>query len=159
MRMCRCLSRLAPLTFLTALTVGCASLGAGEVQERYVACAYDTVWDAAADTLKQFPLETQDKETGMIETAWVERPVHGRPYGMFQREGLGDKERFQTTMTLSRREEVTVVRLSERREHFGFRGGARIYQWYPVEPSGPAMRALMGRLTTRLEEHGCFVGT
>lgn len=134
-------------------------MGAGDLQERYVACAYDTVWLAATDTMKDYPLELEDKDGGLIETAWVETLVHGRPYGLFQREGLGDKERFQATMTLTRREDVTIVRLSERREHFGFRGGARIYQWYPVEPSEEAMHALMTQLTGRLEEQGCFIGT
>lgn len=155
----RCLFHLAPLVFLATLSLGCASMGVDDMQERYVACSYDTVWHAATDTLRDYALDTENKDKGMIETAWVETPVHGRPYGVFQREGLGDKERFQATLTLTRREDFTIVRLSERREHFGFRGGARIYQWYPVEPSEAAMQAIMSRLTTRLEEQGCFVGT
>lgn len=159
MKSLRWLYQFALLSVLAAFAFGCATMGAGDIQERYVACSYDTVWSAATDTLKDYPLETEDKDKGMIETAWVETAVHGRPYGLLQREGLGDKERFQATMTFTRREEFTVVRLSERREHFGFRGGARLYQWYPVEPSEETTRALMTRLTGRLEEQGCFIGT
>ena len=144
------------LLMLQGVLAGCATMGA--IGERYVACDYDTVWDTALDTLKDVPLEAQDKEDGRIETAWVETPVLGRPYGILQREGLGDKERVRTMLTLSRTNDMTIVRLDERREHFGFRGGARLYQWYQVEPSEEAMNALMTRLTTHLKERGCFVG-
>lgn len=150
-------ARSAALAVLLGALGACASTA--PLAERYVACSYDTVWSAAADTLKIYALNTEDKDEGVIETAWVETAVHGRPYGLFQREGLGDKERFRATLTLTRREDVTIVRLSERREHFGFRGGARLYQWYPIEPSQEAMQALMTQLTGRLEEQGCFVGT
>jgi hypothetical protein len=136
---------------------GCASFG--QVEERYVACPYDTVWGTVLTTVQDYPLAVADKGKGMIETVWVEKPVQGRPFGLLSREGLPEKERFRTTVTLRRSDDVTVVRLSERREHWGFRGGSRIYQWYPVEPSPDAMRRLTTAFTTRLENEGCFIGS
>ncbi len=144
------------LAALPAFLASCVSIGG--IDERYVACEYDTVWDSALGTLKDIPIDTEDKADGIIETAWVETPVFGRPYGILQREGLGDKERIRHTVTLSRKDDITIVRLAERREHFGFRGGSRIYQWYPVEPSEEAINLLMSRLEKRLKEQGCFVG-
>lgn len=138
------------------LLTGCVSMSTGG--ERYVACEYGMVWETALETLKDVPIDTKDKASGIIETDWVETQVIGRPYGILQREGLGDKERVRHTFTLSRKDEMTIVRLDERREHFGFRGGSRIYQWYPVEPSQESINLLISRLETRLKEEGCFVG-
>ncbi len=150
-----CLSRWACLVLVASIGAGCASLGG--VQERYVACPYDRVWKAALSTMEEHPLTVSNRGKGLIRTDWVETRVQGRPYGLFSREGLGDKERFRTTLLLARKHAVTVIHLSERRQHWGFRGGSRIYQWYPVEPSQSALRGIMSTLTTQLEQHGCVV--
>ena len=151
----------SPLLVLVGLlgwfVAGCATVG--QVEERYVACPYDTVWDTALITVQQYPLDVADKDKGLITTGWVEQPVQGRAYGLLRREGLPEKERFRTTMNLRRSDDVTVVRLSERRHHWGFRGGAQIYQWYPVEPSPEAMRKLTSAFGKRLEKEGCFLGS
>ena len=143
------------LACLAGLTTGCATLPG--VQERYVACPYDTVWHAAVRTMEPYPVVVHSKEKGVIETDWVVTVAPGRPYGAFNRDQMENKERFRNVLTLDRVNTVTLVRLSETREYWGFRGGARIYQWYPLEPSQEALTKVMTGLTTRLEADGCTI--
>ena len=140
------------------LNVGCASLtGNIPVAERYTACPQDSVWEGALLALQHYPMTEKDKEKGILETGWREQPVKGSPYGLFGREALGNKERSQFTLTLKPvNPDVVLVKLAERRQHWGFRGGARIYQWYPVEPSQQDLDRVMTTLTSHLEEQGCL---
>jgi hypothetical protein len=81
-----------------------------------------------------------------------------RGYGLLQREGMGDKERSQLTLTMTPLESNAIrLQLVERRQHWGFRGGARIYDWYPVEPSQQEVNQILNNLTKKLEAEGCFV--
>jgi len=134
---------------LVGLGVGCASLAG--VQERYLACPYEIIWQAALDAMKDYPETAPDEMKGLIETGWVETPAQGRPYGIFRRQGLQEKERARMMLTLDRLNDVTVVRVSETREHWGFRGGARIYQWNPIEPSQETLGKVLANLTTHLD--------
>ena len=128
------------------------------VVERYVACPEDSIWDGALDVLEPYPVTKKDKGGGVIETDWHDQPIKNRPYGLFGREGLGDKERSRLTMTLKPiRNNVVVVRLSERRQHWGFRGGGRIYAWGPMEPDLDGLEHIMKQFTVKLEKQGCFL--
>jgi len=147
----------AALALLGGIGAGCASLAS--VQERYVACSYDIVWESALDAMKHYPVTAPDKAKGLIETGWVETLAQGRPYGLFNRQGLPEKERGRLLLNLDRLNDVTVVQLSEIREHWGFRGGARLYQWYPIEPSQEALGKVMANLTAHLEAQGCVIGS
>ena len=134
---------------------GCATMGHGT--ERYVACPYDQVWDSSLHAFKEYPLSEEDKEAGILETEWIETAVQNRPYGLFSREGLQEKQRFRTRAELTPYQEVTAIRISERREHWGFRGGAQIYKWFPVEPSKAALQHFLNNLVTPLEKQGCLI--
>ena len=150
------------LSLFYIATAACASLGGDPAPqaERYVSCPQEAVWEGALETLKSYPVKTKDKEDGLIETDWRERPVQGRRYGLFSREGLGEKERAQLTMSLKPLDHgVTRVRLTERRQHWGFRGGGQIYAWYPVEPSQEALDKVMNSLTVKLDKEGCISET
>ena len=138
---------------------GCASLsGSTPTVERYLACPQDSVWNGILDTFKPYPILEQDKRKGVVETDWRERPVQGRPYGVFGRDGLGDKERSRLTLFVKPiQSDVVHIQLTERRQHWGFRGGAQIYRWYPVEPSEAALNSVINQLTARLNKEGCFV--
>jgi len=136
----------------TILLAGCASLGG--VQENYVVCPYDVVWSASLETMKG-QVSTQDKDKGVIETTWAEGPVAGRPYGFFGRNLETDKERARMIVTLKRLNDVTSVGVNEVREHWGFRGGAHLFQWIPVEPSEESMTKVMTRINSKLKERGC----
>ena len=141
-------------TFL-GLQTGCSTLG--NVQERYIACSYEQVWETSVDTINQFPISVQDKDAGILETEWMETAVQSRPYGLFSREGLPEKQRARTRVELTPHKDVTTVRVSERREHWGFRGGARIYKWFPIEPSEESLQQFLNNLLTPLEKQGCLI--
>ena len=89
-----------PFFFLLVVS-GCASLaGPTTSTERYLACPIDSVWEGSLEALSHYPVTTRDKENGIIKTDWRTVPVQGRPYGLFGREGLGDKERSRVAGTL-----------------------------------------------------------
>ena len=51
------------LVVLALLSVGCAALSGS--REQYYVCSYDTVWDAALETMKGQSIATYDKEKGL----------------------------------------------------------------------------------------------
>ena len=128
-------------------------------QERMVACSYDTVWDAVWVTMHTYPVAQESKDNGTIGTGWIEQEAASRPYGIFQREGLGDRERTRFILDIIRQQDATILRLSEQREHYGFTGGGQKYKWYPVEPSEKVLKQMMTNLVTRLEEKSCVITT
>ena len=126
--------------------------------ERYMACPIDSVWNSSLESLKAYPVTLKDKSNGIIETGWRVEYVQGAGYGLLQREGMGDKERSQLTLTMKPLESNVVrLQLAERRQHWGFRGGARIYDWYPVQPSQKEVDHILNNLTKKLESEGCFI--
>ena len=145
------------LTVLAILTVsvlsGCASLQ----KEQYFVCPYDTVWDAAVDTMKDRPVVRKDKDAGVIETAWTEMAANGRGFGVFNRDLFDSKERARMLVELKRVDTVTKVMVAENRERWHVRGGVtqQAVKWTPIEPSEPAMASVMGRLTSRVAQQGC----
>lgn len=146
------------MLFLPPMT-GCATPSGPTLQtERFLACPIETVWAGAQEALSPYSITVKDKHKGIIETEWLEQAVEGRPYGLFGREGLGDKERSRVTVQISPLPaNVVKIQLTERRQHWGFRGGARIYDWYPVEPSQDAVNQILNQFTARLEKEGCLV--
>jgi uncharacterized lipoprotein len=138
---------------LSLLTAGCASLE----KKSYVVCPYDTVWEAASDTMKSFHVTVRDKEKGLIETAWSEMASSERGFGVFQRNAFDNKERARMTLTLNQLNNVTKVVVSEERQRWHVRGGVsqQALKWTPVEPSEEAMTAVMNQLNAKLENRGC----
>jgi len=153
------LIRCASLLLATSLSLGCSAFSNTNLMaERYLACPMDSVWSSSLETLKAYPVTVQDKTQGLIETGWRVGYVEGRGYGLFQREGMGEKERSQLTLTFTPLEDSVIrLQLAERRQHWGFRGGSRLYDWYPVEPSQQEMDHILSNLTKKLEAEGCFV--
>ena len=145
-----------PIVILAiTLSTGCASLEG--VRQEYLVCPYDTVWTAAVDTMKDRPIQVKEKDKGQIETDWVEMAGTGRTYGIFAREGFGDRQRARMRLTLKRENDVTVVSVSEYREEWHRKGGAtqQATKWWPVEPSEEAIAAVVNRLNSHLKEQGC----
>jgi len=147
------------LLIIVVATSSCASLGFEPPRvERYLACPQDTVWKEAIATLKEHPGIETDKEDGLIETDWQEQVPKNRPYGLFGRDALGDKERARLTFFMKPiGEGVVFVTLTERRQHWGFTGGAQIYRWAPMEPSQEILNGIMNRLTAQLGKEGCII--
>ena len=143
----------------TALFLGCGFLSGQDLMvDRYMACPMDSVWNTSLETLKAYPVTVKDKANGVIETGWRVEYVQGPGYGLLGREGMGDKERSQLTLNLKPLESNTVrLQIAERRQHWGFRGGPRIYDWYPVQPSQQKVDHILSSLTKKLEAEGCFI--
>ena len=152
------LFRAGVVLFFCALSLGCAQIPKDH-QNQYVVCPYDTVWAAAADTMKAYPVRIKDKENGVIETGWTEMEGDERAFGLFQRTstGFGNRERARMVLTVKRMNEVTEVVVTESRERWHLKGGvtSQATKWWPVEPSEEAMAAIMARINTRIKDQGC----
>lgn len=137
---------------LFVLQAGCSSLTG--LQERYVVCSYDKVWEAALESVKDRAIKVQEKEKGLIETAWLEIPMPGRKYGAFQRE-MESKDRSRIVMKVKRLQDVTNVNYLEERQRWAFRGGSRLFGWADTDPSQEVMTDIQQRLDDKLKEQGC----
>src|ERR1700675_3675408 len=128
-------SRIA-LVALALLSVGCASLSGSH--DQYFVCSYDTVWDAALETMKGKSVAPYDKEKGVIETSWLDvPPTSERSYGILEREGFGNNERARMTVFVKRMNDVASVSILETRQRWHARGGVtqQALKWWPIEPS------------------------
>lgn len=134
---------------------GCATLSGSH--EHYYVCAYDTAWDAALEAAKSYSIVSQDSAKGLIETAWIEMEGAERGFGIFNREGFGNRERARLTITVKRLNDVTAVSVIEQRQRWHARGGvtSQATKWWPVDPSEDALLAVSNRLNSKLLEKGC----
>jgi hypothetical protein len=143
---------------LYLLSFGCA-LFPKDHYNQYVVCPYDKVWDAASDTMKSFPVKLQNKQTGVIETGWMEMGGQERGYGLFRRTstGFGNKERVRMVLTVKNIGDVTEVVLVENRERWHLKGGvtSQATRWWPIEPSEEDMSVVMSSVNTKLKDQGC----
>ncbi|MDH4083922.1 MAG: hypothetical protein OEV99_10415 [Nitrospira sp.] len=140
-----------PFLVLTA----CVSLSGG--QDYAVVCPYDTVWEAASETMQGYSVTSENKNNGTIETAWVEMEGTRRPYGLFAREGFGNRERARLTVAVKKDNDVSSVNILETRQRWHAKGGAtqQATRWWPVDPSEEVMEEITAKLTDRLKEKGC----
>lgn len=141
---------------LAFLTVGCAALSGS--REQYFVCSYDMVWDAALETMKGQSVATYDKERGLIETSWLAvPPTSERSFGIFGREGFGNKERARMTVSVKRMNDVASVSVLETRQRWHSRGGvtSQATKWWPIDPSEDATNEVVNRLNNKLKEKGC----
>lgn len=138
---------------LLAMLIGCSSLTG--LQERYVVCSYDHAWEAALEAMKDRAVKVQDKDKGLIETAWLEIPMPGRTFGAFQREMAESKDRSRIIMSVKHLNDVTNVNFLEERQRWAFRGGSRLFGWVETDPSQEVMTSIQQRLDAKLKERGC----
>ena len=139
---------LIPL-FLTA----CASMNG--MQQRFAVCSYDHAWDAALEAVKDRSVTTNNKDTGLIETGWLEIPMPGRSFGILQRDLPDSKDRSRITLTVNRLDDVTKISFVEERHRWMFRGGSRLFGWVSTDPSEEVMHDIQRRLDSKLKERGC----
>jgi hypothetical protein len=140
-----------PIISLTA----CASLSGS--RDTYVACSYDTVWEAAIDTMKGYSITSQNKDSGAIETAWLEMEGKARTYGLFSREGFGNRERARMSISVRKMDSGTTFSVLEIRQRWHARGGATsgATRWWPIDPSAEVMEEITGKLNAQLKDRGC----
>jgi len=144
------------IVILAFFSVGCAMLSGS--QEQYYVCSYDTVWDAALETMKGQSISTKNKEKGLIETNWQEvPPASERTFGVFGREGFGNIERARLIVTVKRMDDVASVSVLETRERWHARGGVtqQALKWWAIEPSEEVMNGVVDRLNAKLKTKGC----
>jgi hypothetical protein len=143
------------LLFLIFGISGCATMSGSH--EHYYVCAYDTAWEAALDAAKAYSITSQDPTKGMIETAWIEMEGTERGFGIFGREGFGNRERARLTITVTRLNDVTAVSVIEHRQRWHARGGvtSQATKWWPVDPSEETLQGVSVRLNSKLVEKGC----
>jgi len=146
-------ARLLNIILLTGLLTACASTGG--MEQRFAVCSYDHAWEAALGAVRDRAITRNDKDGGIIETAWLEIPVPGRTFGALQRD-LGDsKDRSRITLTVTRLDDVTKISFVEMRQRWVFRGGSRLFGWASTDPSEDVMHDVQSRLDAKLKEHGC----
>jgi hypothetical protein len=104
-----------------------------------------------------FSISSQDKDSGSIETVWLEMEGKNRPYGLFGREGFGNRERARLTASVKKINSHTSVSVLETRQRWHARGGAssQAAKWWSVDPSEEMMDEVMGKIYVRLKEKGC----
>jgi uncharacterized lipoprotein len=134
---------------------GCASLSGSK--DQYFVCSYDTVWDTALETMKGYSINAQSKDKGTIETAWIEMEGKERTYGIFGREGFGNRERARMSVKVKQLNDVSSVSVLESRQRWHARGGVtqQALKWWPVDPSQESIDDVTQKLNTRLKEKGC----
>jgi len=146
------------IVFLLFLTLAaCASFSGG--RDQYFVCPYDTVWETTSETMKGYSVTSENKSNGTIETAWVEMEGKRQPYGIFGREGFGNRERARLTIAVKQDHDVSSVNVLETRQRWHARGGVsqQATRWWPVEPSEEVMDEVTEKLNVRLKEKGCAV--
>jgi hypothetical protein len=149
--------RIATLILLISLSSnGCASLSGSK--DQFFVCSFDTAWEAALESVKDRLVQLQDKNKGMIETGWVEMEGKERAYGVFQREGFGNRERARMTIAVKPMNDVVSVSVLESRQRWHMKGGVtqQSTKWWPVDPSEEAEAAVVTRLNNKLKEKGCL---
>lgn len=134
---------------------GCATLSGSN--DQFFVCSYDVVWDAAVESVKDRPVQVQNKDNGLIETGWIEMEGTERSYGIFEREGFGNRERARMTVAVKKLNDVTSVSVLENRQRWHLKGGItqQATKWWPVDPSAEAEAKVVERLNNRLKEKGC----
>jgi hypothetical protein len=147
-------ARLISLIGLIAWS-GCASLSGSN--DQFFVCSYDVVWDAALESVKDRPIQVKDRDKGLIETGWVEMEGTERSYGIFNREGFGNRERARMTVAVKQLNDVTSVSVLENRQRWHLKGGVtqQATKWWPIDPSEEAEAAVVSRLNRKLKEKGC----
>lgn len=141
------------LFLATLLLTACASLS--DMQQRFAVCSYDHAWEAALDAVKDRSITRNDKDAGVIETAWLEIPMPGRTFGALQRDLANSKDRSRLTLTVRRLDDVTKISFVEERQRWAFRGGSRLFGWADTDPSADVLHDVHSRLDAKLKERGC----
>lgn len=149
--------RMLLITIMIAWLPGCAFLGG--MHEFAAICDYDRAWEAALDTVKDRSVSTQDKDSGLIVTDWLEIPMPGRTFGIFGRDMGDSKDRSRITLRVRHLDDGTQISFIEERQSWVFRGGSRLFGWAPTDPSNYVMRDLLNRLDTKLKERGCSLAS
>jgi len=131
------------------LLTGCTTLMG---QQRVVSsCSVEQVWDASIAALRDFPLETSDKATAVLETRWVEAAASTQA-GILERNVNRERMKYVVEVKPDGRGAVaTVLQLREGWSPMG----AQSFRWQAIPGNSSEEEAMASSITRRLKEKGC----
>jgi len=135
--------------FICLLLAGCASLEGKPTATS--PCAFEQVWDTSIAALAGVRLQSADKSTGVLETAWVEVDSSTRA-GVMQREVTKERVRYVVEVKRNRTgAAATVLQLREAWSPMG----VMMNRWRAVPGNPKDEAAVAAEIARRLKEKGC----
>ena len=128
---------------------GCQS--AESLPTAFSRCSFEQVWDTAIASLEGGTLESADKASGRVETAWLEDPSNSRA-GLLERDI--NKERVKYVVEVRRDAPDAKATVRQLREAWTPMG-VRMRQWRSVAANPSEEAALATEISRRLKEKGC----
>jgi len=135
--------------FICLLLAGCASLEGKPTATS--PCAFEQVWDTSIAALAGVRLQSADKSTGVLETAWVEVDSSTRA-GVMQREVT--KERVRYVVEVKRKRTGAAATVLQLREAWSPMG-VMMNRWRALPGNPKDEAAVAAEIARRLKEKGC----
>jgi hypothetical protein len=140
--------RIAVLIGILGLA-GCQS--AGSVPMASSGCSFDQVWDTAIASLDGGRLESADKASGQVETAWLEIASNTQA-GLFERNV--NKERVKYLVEVKSAPSGAKATVQQLREEWSPMG-VQMRQWRAIPADGLEETQLVNEISRRLKAKGC----
>ncbi len=139
------------LAFLAIITTGCATGRWGgnmSSVSRYFDANVDTVWNAVVQATEGTPIETKDKEKGVLRTRWINRWSEDKSMGLLLEGRWQERHRLHVKVTGGK--DKTYVSLCAQKEEKA-PGGSRAYRWNSAVSDGTLEREFLRKLESILE--------
>ncbi|OLD38927.1 MAG: hypothetical protein AUI21_06690 [Nitrospirae bacterium 13_1_40CM_2_62_10] len=141
---------LKQVSLLASLTLaGCASLEGKPTATS--PCAFEQVWDTSIVALEGIRLQKADKDSGVLETNWVEVGSATRA-GVMQRDV--NKERVRYVVEVKREGPGVAATVLQLREAWSPMG-VMMNRWRAVPGNPKDEEAVAAEIARRLKEKGC----
>ena len=131
------------------LLTGCTTL-MGQ-QKIASSCPVEQVWEASFAALRDFPLETSDKATAVLETKWMEVSASTQA-GALERDVNRERMKYVVEVKPDGRGAVAMV-LQLREEWSPM--GARSSRWQAIPGDSSEEETVASLITRRLKDKGC----
>jgi len=135
--------------FTCLLLAGCATLEGKPTATS--PCAFEQVWDTSIVALEGIRLQKADKDSGVLETNWVEVGSATRA-GVMQRDV--NKERVRYVVEVKREGPGVAATVLQLREAWSPMG-VMMNRWRAVPGNPKDEEAVAGEIARRLKEKGC----
>lgn len=134
-------------TFCITLLSGCATSGFTQRNmagvSRYFQRDADTVWNAVIQAVEGIPVETADKEKGILRTRWIQGWSTRKTTGLLL-EGRW-QERYRLCIEVLDKQDKTYVSVRTLMEEKA-PGGSQAYRWRRVASDGTVEQNFLGKL-------------
>jgi len=135
--------------FTCLLLAGCATLEGKPTATS--PCAFEQVWDTSIVALEGIRLQKADKDSGVLETNWVEVGSATRA-GVMQRDV--NKERVRYVVEVKREGPGVAATVLQLREAWSPMG-VMMNRWRAVPGNPKDEEAVAAEIARRLKEKGC----